>query len=48
LELFKVHNIDFADTYLAATTQSTGVAVASFDRDFKKIKGLDALILGKK
>jgi len=34
--------------YLAATAQLSGVAVATFDRDFKKVKGLDALILGKK
>jgi len=48
LELFKAHNIDFADAYLAATAQLSGIAVASFDRDFKKIKGIDTLILGKK
>ncbi len=48
LELFRTHTIDFADAYLAATAQLSGVAVATFDRDFKKVKGLDALILGKK
>ena len=47
LKLFKAHPIDFADAYLAASAQLAGDAVASFDKDFKKIDGLDFQLLSK-
>jgi predicted nucleic acid-binding protein len=48
LSLFKAHQIDFADAYLAAMALLSGASVATFDKDFTKIKGLDALILSKR
>ncbi len=48
LELFKTYNIDFADTYLAAKALISGASVASFDKDFTKIKKVDLMLLSKK
>ena len=45
LGLFRAHKIDFAGAYLAASAKQSGATVASFDKDFKKIKGLNPLIL---
>ena len=45
LGLFRAHKIDFADAYLAASAKQSGATVASFDKDFKKIKDLKPLIL---
>ena len=47
LTIFKNHNIDFADAYLAASAMLADASIATFDRDFSKIKGLKALILTK-
>ena len=41
LQLFKQHNIDYADAYLAAEAQTNNCGIASFDQDFLKISGLD-------
>lgn len=41
LQLFKQHNIDYADAYLAAEAQMHACGIASFDQDFLKISGLD-------
>ncbi len=48
LELFKVHKIDFADAYLAADALVSGASVASFDKDFTKIKEVDLMLLSRK
>lgn len=38
IELFETHPIDFADAYLVAAAESTGVGVvASFDRDIDRV-----------
>ena len=38
IELFETHPIDFADAYLIASAESTGVGVvASFDRDIDRV-----------
>jgi len=38
VELYEVHRLDFAETYLAACAESTGVgAVASFDRSLERV-----------
>jgi predicted nucleic acid-binding protein len=38
IELFETHPIDFADGYLIASAESTGVGVvASFDRDIDRV-----------
>jgi predicted nucleic acid-binding protein len=34
------HAIDFADAYLASVSEEEEITVASFDRDFDKIKGI--------
>ena len=47
LTIFKNHNIDFADAYLAASAMLADASIATFDRDFSKIKGLKTLILTK-
>lgn len=47
LKLFKSHAIDFADAYLAASAQLSGETVASFDKDFRKIEGLDFQLISK-
>ena len=41
LRIFKQHNIDYADAYLAAEAQASDCGIASFDQDFLKISGLD-------
>jgi len=41
LQLFKQHNIDYADAYLAAESQHHDCGIASFDQDFLKIPELD-------
>lgn len=33
IELYAVHRIDFTDAYLAASAESAGVPIASFDRE---------------
>jgi len=48
LSLFKAHQIDFADAYLAATALLSGASVATFDKDFAQINGLNSLILTQK
>lgn len=45
LKLFKQHNIDYADAYLAAEARTYGCGIASFDQDFQKIPNLDLLKL---
>lgn len=38
LELYEVHRLDFADAYLVASAESSGVgAVASFDRSVDRV-----------
>ncbi len=38
IELYEFQGLDFADAYLVASAESTGVAViASFDRDFDRV-----------
>jgi predicted nucleic-acid-binding protein len=38
LEVYEVHRIDFAEAYLVACAESTGVdAVASFDRSIERV-----------
>jgi predicted nucleic acid-binding protein len=38
VELYEVHRIDFAEAYLAACAESSGIAsVASFDRSFDRV-----------
>ena len=38
VELYEVHRLDFADAYLVASAERTGVgAVASFDRDIDRV-----------
>ncbi len=41
LQIFKQHNIDYADAYLAAEAQTCDCGIASFDQDFLKIPDLD-------
>jgi predicted nucleic acid-binding protein len=43
--LFKAHKIDFADAYLAAKALISDASIATFDKDFAQIKGLESLIL---
>jgi len=38
LARFKATNCDFFDCYLAAQAASSGVAIASFDKDFRKFE----------
>ena len=38
LERFKSHPVDFPDAWVAAIEAHPGVAIASFDRDFDRIK----------
>ena len=38
LARFKASNCDFFDCYLAAQASALGIAVASFDKDFKKFE----------
>ena len=38
LERFKSHLVDFPDAWVAAIVAHPGVAIASFDRDFDRIK----------
>jgi predicted nucleic acid-binding protein len=45
LDLFSKRKIDFADAYLAALAMNSVCAVATFDKDFQGIKGLEARIL---
>jgi predicted nucleic acid-binding protein len=33
------HNVDFADAYLAEQGKTTGMQVASFDQDFRRLGG---------
>lgn len=40
LERLKKFNVGFADAFLAAGGAEAGIAVASFDRDFDKFKGI--------
>jgi predicted nucleic-acid-binding protein len=40
LERFRATKLDFADCYLIARSATTGHAIASFDSDFGKIKGV--------
>lgn len=37
LETMASANVDFVDAYLAETAQQTGYAVASFDKDFRRL-----------
>lgn len=38
VELYDVHRMDFADAYLVATAERTGIGVvASFDHDFDRV-----------
>ena len=41
LRLYRDHPIDFVDATLAAEAELTGIGVATFDRDFRRIPGLD-------
>ncbi|MFP3907617.1 MAG: PIN domain-containing protein [Acidimicrobiales bacterium] len=42
VELFELERMDFADAYLVANAETTGVdRVASFDRDLDRIPGID-------
>ena len=43
LRRFQTGKADFIDCYFAAYGASTGLAVASFDRDFKQFKDVDWL-----
>lgn len=44
LEIYEVHEVDFAEAYLAACAESTGVnAVCSFDRDIDRIPTVDRI-----
>lgn len=46
LKLFKIHNIDFIDAYLAASLLRDGRdAIYSLDRDFDKIDGVKRIEL---
>ncbi len=47
LTIFTSYTIDFADAYLAAYAMLSDASIATFDRDFAKIKGLKALVLTK-
>ena len=38
LARFKASNCDFFDCYLAAQASALGVAIASFDKDLKKLE----------
>jgi predicted nucleic acid-binding protein len=41
LQIFKQHNIDYADAYLVAEAQTHDCGIVSFDQDFQKIPNLD-------
>ncbi|MEM7791739.1 MAG: PIN domain-containing protein, partial [Verrucomicrobiota bacterium] len=43
LELFAQTNVDMADCLLAARSKVQGCAVATFDKDFKKLGTIDLL-----
>jgi predicted nucleic acid-binding protein len=44
LELYgRLEKMDFPDAYLAASALTTGAAVASFDRDYDAIAGLERI-----
>lgn len=48
LEFFSTYKIDFADAYLAADALVSGASVASFDKDFTKIKEIDLMLFSTK
>ena len=41
VQIFKQHNVDYVDAYLAAEAQTQGCGIASFDQDFQKIPQLE-------
>ena len=42
IELYEVERIDFADAYLVANAETTGIGrVASFDRDLDRLAGIE-------
>lgn len=42
IEVYEVHRLDFAEAYLAACAESTGVtAIASFDRSLDRLGTID-------
>lgn len=44
LELFETKRLDFADAYLVAQAESTGVgAIASFDKDFDRVETVERI-----
>lgn len=44
LEVYEVHRLDFAEAYLAACAESTGVtAIASFDRSLDRLDSIDRI-----
>lgn len=43
LKLFMQKKIDYVDAYLAADAWISGEALASFDKDFRKVPGLDLM-----
>ena len=48
IEVYEVHKLDFAEAYLVACAEVSGVgAVASFDRTLRRVKTIRHLIPGK-
>ncbi|MEA2025412.1 MAG: PIN domain-containing protein, partial [Chloroflexota bacterium] len=44
IEVFEVHRLDFADAYLIACAEASGVgAVASFDRDLDGVGTVECI-----
>ena len=44
VEVYEAHRLDFADAYLVASAEATGVgAIASFDRDIDRIPSIRRL-----
>lgn len=44
LEIYEIHRLDFADAYLAACAESTGVGrVASFDRSLNRVTTIERI-----